>query len=156
MRRRPGVKSRQGLAAFGCVFLACLAPAVAQPGASRTEEASFACAPGDSLYLLLDHGRVQLHAWNQPRLDVRARIWAQGDGRTSNVQVVSEKHGRRIDIRAYFYEFNSEDVQIDIEAPAYIDVNIWGLTRKSIWPVFKAGPGCRPKRFQPVTSVGPS
>lgn len=94
--------------------------------AEKLEERSFSAEPGDTLVVENDYGRIRIHAVDQPQLHVKARTIAADPGQLESVTLVMARAGNKIFVRTYFHQYEAESVYLDIAAPSFINVLVWG------------------------------
>lgn len=87
---------------------------------------SFKVAPGDSLIVENDFGRVKIKGWNEDRVEITARAVAADRAHLDNVNVVAQKAGDKIFVNCFFYRYSSESVDLEIKAPAGLNAVVWG------------------------------
>ncbi len=96
-------------------------------GASqRADTKSFPYQAGDTLVVENDYGRVRVSTWDNPMIEVSIREIAVEESQLENVTVLSQKVGNRVFLRSYFYNYSSESVYIDIQAPRDLNLIVWG------------------------------
>ncbi|HUV13938.1 MAG TPA: hypothetical protein VMY18_09840, partial [Acidobacteriota bacterium] len=96
-------------------------------GASqRADTKSFPYQAGDTLVVENDYGRVRVSTWDSPMIEVSIREIAVEESQLENVAVISQKVGKRIFLRSYFYSYSSESVYIDVQAPRDLNLIVWG------------------------------
>jgi len=105
---------------------ACSLNITASP-AEDLEEKRIEVQPGDTLVVENDYGRVRVAAWDQPTIEVRIRKIATEEANLQNIYVLSQKNGSRVFLRGFFYEYESESLYLDIQAPDYLNVVVWGV-----------------------------
>ena len=109
------------------VSLLCSYPAILRAAAAHSVETKiFPIQPEDVLIIHNDYGRVQIRTWENPEL--QARIWkiAVDDSQLDNVAVISEKRSHKLFFKSYFYDYRAESVYIEIQAPKFVNVVVWG------------------------------
>lgn len=108
------------------LLIACHFSLAAAP-TENLEERSFKAQPGDTLVVENDYGRVRVNVWDQPTIEVRIRKIAAEESNLENIFVLSHRAGSRIFMRAFFYEYQAESLYLDIRAPTYMNLVIWGV-----------------------------
>ena len=86
----------------------------------------FDAQPGDTLIVQNDHGRVRVQAWNHPRVEAQIQRIAAQDHRLDHISVASHKTGNQIFISSSFGDRPTATNYIDIQAPQFLNVVIWG------------------------------
>jgi hypothetical protein len=94
--------------------------------AQRAETKSFPYEAGDTLVVENDYGRVRVSTWDNPMIEVAIREIAVDQSQLENVAVISQKVGNRVFLRSYFYNYKSESVYLDIQAPKDLNLIVWG------------------------------
>lgn len=117
------LKSRNWIIAIGTLLMAMSVPAVA---AQATEVRTFPTLPGDSVVIQNDFGRIRVSPWERPEIEIRIRRISTSEEKLDDVSVVAEKSASRIFVQTYFYDFRAESVLLDIQAPDYLNVIVWG------------------------------
>lgn len=92
------------------------------PGIS-VETRSFEVQPGDTLVVRNDFGSVRVVPWHQPRLEARI---TRSDEAAGSIDVAARKEGDKIYIYAFFQESSPGRVDLEVQAPSFINVTIWG------------------------------
>jgi VWFA-related protein len=108
------------------VLGACSLNIAAGP-AEDLEEKRIESQPGDTLVVENDYGRVRITAWDQSTIEVRIRKIATEEANLENVYVLSQKNGSKVFLRAFFYDYEAESLYLDIQAPDYLNVVVWGV-----------------------------
>lgn len=121
---RPGFATRLLSTSLALLSIQSFLFGSAQKAAVETQE--FACRPGDTLVIENDYGRVQVRTWDNNQVSARIRKIAADDSRLANVAVLSQKSGPKIYLHAYFYDYSSESVYIDVQVPVYLNVFVSG------------------------------
>ena len=96
-----------------------------QAGQDR-QERLFAAAPGDTLVIQNDYGRIRILPAAGQQVKVVIRKIAASDPQLENVDVLAQKVSRKIFLSAYYYDYQAESVYLDIEAPPFMNVAVWG------------------------------
>ncbi len=97
-------------------------------GAVRSSETrTFDYHPNDTLIIQNDYGRVQVRTWNQPRLQIRIRRFANRKSDLEEVVVTARKAQSKILLNAYFYKYDSQSVYLEVQAPADLNLVVWGI-----------------------------
>ena len=110
-------------------LLLCTPLAAGQAGQDR-EERLFAALPGDTLVIQNDYGRIRVSSASGQQLKVVIRKIAVSDHRLENVVVVAQKVSQKIFLTTFYSDYQAESVYLDIEAPPFINVTIWGASRQ--------------------------
>ena len=106
-------------------LLLCTPLAAGQAGQDR-EERLFAATPGDTLVIQNDYGRIRVSPAGGQQVKVVIRKIAVSDDRLENVVVVAQKVSQKIFLTTFYDDYQAESVYLDIEAPPFINVTIWG------------------------------
>ncbi len=92
-----------------------------------SETRTFDYHPNDTLIIQNDYGRVQVRTWNQPRLQIRIRRFANRKSDLEEVVVTARKAQSKILLNAYFYKYDSQSVYLEVQAPADLNLVVWGI-----------------------------
>ena len=106
-------------------LLLCTPLAAGQAGQDR-EERLFAATPGDTVVIQNDYGRIRVSPASGQQVKVVIRKIAVSADRLENVVVVAQKVSQKIFLTTFYYDYQAESVYLDIEAPPFINVTIWG------------------------------
>ena len=90
------------------------------------ETRTFNAQPGDTLIVQNDHGRVRVQAWNNPHIEARIQRIAAHNNRLDHISVAAHKTGNQIFISSSFGDSPTATNYIDIQAPQFLNVVIWG------------------------------
>ena len=90
------------------------------------ETKTFASQPGDTLIIQNDYGRIQVRAWESSQLEAKIRRVAAEDDQRGHVSVVAQKKADKIFVYSFFTATPGESVDIEIQAPKFMNVVIWG------------------------------
>lgn len=92
---------------------------------NQIQSKSFAAAPGDTIVIQSDFGRIRISAADVP--EVQARIeQVSSDKIQPDFQVAMQKNGREIYFYSFFSGQSQESVNLDIQAPRFMNVVVWG------------------------------
>jgi len=94
--------------------------------AERNEERRFPIDSGDTLVIENDYGRVRIEGNNRTELHITARTIAGDAAQLDSVTLVMARAGNKIFIRSYFHDYRAESVYLEISAPSFMNVLIWG------------------------------
>ena len=106
-------------------LLLCTPLAAGQAGQDR-EERLFAATPGDTLVIQNDYGRIRVSSASGQQVKVVIRKIAVSDDRLEKVVVLAQKVSQKIFLTTFYDDYQAESVYLDIEAPPFINVAIWG------------------------------
>ena len=106
-------------------LLVCLPLGATQAGQER-EERLFAAIPGDTVVIQNDYGRIRISPASGQQVKVTIRKIAISDDRLENVVVLAQKVSQKIFLSTFYYDYQAESVYLDIEAPPFVNVAIWG------------------------------
>ena len=106
-------------------LLVCIPLAAGQAGQDR-EERFFAATPGDTVVIQNDYGRIRVFPASGQQVKVVIRKIAVSDDRLENVVVLAQKGSHKIFLSTFYYDYQAESVYLDIEAPPFINLAIWG------------------------------
>lgn len=111
-----------------CLFLLVASQlALLQAAAvQRTTTQTFDTVRGETLIVQNDYGRVRLEAWQNPYVEIRMRVIAQNERQLNEVSLLAHKNGDKIFVEADFHQYVSESVYVDIQAPSYLNLVVWG------------------------------
>ncbi len=101
---------------------ACLAAV----GVQAVEQVSFPAAAGDQLVIENDFGRIRVQGWDRDEVLATIRRIAVDAGRLNDIEVLKQKAGSRVYLRAFFYDYRSESVYLEVKAPRHMAVSAWG------------------------------
>ena len=96
-----------------------------QAGQDR-EERFFAATPGDTVVIQNDYGRIRVLPVSGRQVRVVIRKIAVSDDRLEKVVVMAQKVSQKIFLSTYYYDYQAESVYLEIEAPPFINLAIWG------------------------------
>ena len=96
------------------------------PARYAVETQNFPAAPGDTVIIQNDYGRVQILAWDKPSVEARIRRISSDEQQLEKVGVVCRKNEDKIHIHAYFRPDGAESVYLEIRVPTYLNVVVWG------------------------------
>lgn len=117
------VELRNWVILIGLSLFAIPVPAAA---AQATDVRTFPTLPGDSVVIQNDFGRIRVSPWDRPEIEVRIRRISASEEKLKDISVVAEKSASRIFLQTYFYDFSAESVLLDVRAPDYLNVIVWG------------------------------
>lgn len=106
-------------------LLSCNLYLVAGP-AESTEEQQFPVEPGNTLIIENDYGRIRILGESRSHLDVTARVIAADADQLDSVTLVMARSGNKVFVRSYFHQYEAESVYLDISAPSFMNVLVWG------------------------------
>ncbi len=112
--------------AFATTSILLLLASSPLPAAQSVQQVSFPASAGDQVIVENDFGRVRVTAWQRNEVEVTVRKLAAAADRLSSLDVLTQKAGPTIYLRAFFYDYRSESVQLDVKAPAGIALSVWG------------------------------
>lgn len=98
----------------------------AEGATQRVEVNTYPVAPGDTLIVENDYGRVQVQEWDSPQLEIRTRSIAPDAERLKDIFVLSHQSGDKVFLRVYFYNYSAESVYVEVKAPRGLNLVIWG------------------------------
>ncbi len=104
--------------------MACGLAGILGIGASP-EIRTFPVQSGDTLVIQNDYGRVRIGSADGSALEVRIDRHS-GSQAAAQVSVFAEKRADRIFIYCFFDESPSESVDLEVRAPAFMNVALWG------------------------------
>lgn len=113
-------------ALLGGLLAACQLSLFASPS-QRYEDLQLEARQGDTLVVENDYGRVRVNAWDQPMIEVTIRKIANDEASLEKIYVLSQRASSKIFLRAFFYEYQSESLYLDIQTPAFLNVVVWGI-----------------------------
>lgn len=90
------------------------------------ETKTFPAQLGDSVVIRNDYGRIQVRGWDQDQVQARVRRIAGDSRQLEKVAVAAQKNGTRIYLHAYFYDYASESVYLELNVPHYLNVLVSG------------------------------
>ena len=90
------------------------------------EERFFAATPGDTVVIQNDYGRIRVLPVSGQQVRVVIRKIAVSDDRLEKVVVMAQKVSQKIFLSTYYYDYQAESVYLEIEAPPFINLAIWG------------------------------
>lgn len=121
--------SKRGQILIQLALLLLSTEVVSATAAQRTEKKSFPYAIGDTLIVENDYGRVRISTWDSSMIEISMRVIAVDESQLDNVAVIAQKAGRRVFLSSYFYNYESESVYIDIQAPRDLNLIVWGANQ---------------------------
>ena len=117
--------SRNSFLALLIVLAGMATPLLGAVQSSETR--TFDYHPNDTLIIQNDYGRVQVRTWDQPRLQIRIRRFANRKSDLEEVVVTAKKVQSKILLNAYFYKYDSQSVYLEVQAPADLNLVVWGI-----------------------------
>lgn len=110
---------------FSTILLAVIQAGAGLYAQTRVRNESFPASPGDSLVIQDDAGRVRIRTWDAS--EVQARIELNSPGKPEQgFDEAAQKSGREIFLYSFFTGHALESVNLDIRAPKFINVIVWG------------------------------
>ncbi len=110
--------------------IACAISATLGIGASP-EVRTFPVNAGDTLVIQNDYGRVRVEPATGSALEVRIQR-RSGSAAAAQVSVFAEKRSDRIFIYCFFADAPSDSVDLEIWAPAFLNLTLWGANPEVI------------------------
>ena len=114
------------LAELSIIYLLAIGQSQLLGASASSETQSFSTASGDTLIIQSNYGRVLVRGASDSQLQARIRKIASTEERLDKIQVVSKKKGDKIFIYSFFQDHRSESVYLEIHAPRYMNVIVWG------------------------------
>lgn len=94
--------------------------------ASSKETKLFDARAGDTIIIRVDYGRVRINTWQQPGVQAEIERVASQQSQLGNIEVISHKQADKIYASAFFYDYAGESVNLDVWAPSFLNVVVWG------------------------------
>ncbi len=92
---------------------------------TQVQTKSFAAAPGDTVVVQNDFGRVRIRGVDSS--EVLARLEMVSSGKIQpDFLVATQKNGREIYLYSFFSGQSQEAVNLEIQAPRFLNVVVWG------------------------------
>jgi VWFA-related protein len=95
-------------------------------GPALAETRTFDARQGDTLLIQNDYGRVRIRGAAGSQIAVSVEPTLSGAPGAEHVKVTTEKAGNNIFVYSFFGNAPGETVDVEIDAPAFVNVNLWG------------------------------
>lgn len=117
---------RKNLLAFVLVWALHGSTRIALSIEAGPEVKSFGVQPGDTLAINNDFGKIRIRSWEGTALEVQIQKTIPDQTRKNSLEVASSRSGSTVFIYTFFSGAPGEAVDLEIRAPKFINVMIWG------------------------------